>query len=380
MKASHARPGGFGSFRPGLLGIERYVLARTFVSVLGALAVITAVIMLIDFVSTARDVGNRAELSFFQLLGLTAMRSPNVVLLLLPFVFLFGVLAAFVQLNRKSELVAMRAAGVSAWRFIFPAAGAAFLAGVLTVAALNPFASWLLGRYDAVAERLLAQGPQDEVPDTVWLREGNERQQVVIRAARRTEATTRLEEVTLFFYRLDAGGRLDFSHRIDARTAELKPGGWELRDAREARRGQQARAFALMTVPSTLQPEEAFQRFVRPAGAPFWTLPGLIRRIQDAGFSATAYVLRFHQLLATPVLFAAMSLLAAGFSLRLMRLGGLAALAGSGVGLGFLVFFFNQLCEALGRAEILPAPLAAWAPPLLALLSGLTLLCYTEDG
>jgi hypothetical protein len=25
-------------------------------------------------------------------------------------------------------------------------------------------------------------------------------------------------------------------------------------------------------------------------------------------------------------------------------------------------------------------PLAAWAPPLVALLSGATLLCYTEDG
>jgi lipopolysaccharide export system permease protein len=38
------------------------------------------------------------------------------------------------------------------------------------------------------------------------------------------------------------------------------------------------------------------------------------------------------------------------------------------------------MCIALGRAEIIPAMLAAWTPPLLALLSGLTLLCYTEDG
>jgi hypothetical protein len=49
-------------------------------------------------------------------------------------------------------------------------------------------------------------------------------------------------------------------------------------------------------------------------------------------------------------------------------------------GCGFLFFFFNQFCGALGKAEIVPAFAAAWAPPLLALLSGLTLLCYTEDG
>jgi lipopolysaccharide export system permease protein len=34
----------------------------------------------------------------------------------------------------------------------------------------------------------------------------------------------------------------------------------------------------------------------------------------------------------------------------------------------------------MGRAGILPPFAAAWAPPLIALLSGFTLLCYTEDG
>ena len=92
------------------------------------------------------------------------------------------------------------------------------------------------------------------------------------------------------------------------------------------------------------------------------------------------YRLRLQQLLATPLLFAAMTILAAAFSLRLMRLGGLAVIAIAGVGLGFVVFFFNQICGALGRAEVLPPFVAAWAPPILALLAAVTLLCYTEDG
>mgnify|MGYP000402576292 CR=1 FL=1 len=68
------------------------------------------------------------------------------------------------------------------------------------------------------------------------------------------------------------------------------------------------------------------------------------------------------------------------FSLRLIRLGGLASLAGSGVALGFVFFFFNQLCEALGKAEVVAPFAAAWTPPLMAMLCGFTLLCYTEDG
>ncbi len=75
-----------------------------------------------------------------------------------------------------------------------------------------------------------------------------------------------------------------------------------------------------------------------------------------------------------------MAVLAAAFSLRLIRLGGLAGLAGSGIALGFTFFFFNAVCGALGRSGIIPTYAAAWAPPVLALLSGLSLLCYTEDG
>jgi len=75
-----------------------------------------------------------------------------------------------------------------------------------------------------------------------------------------------------------------------------------------------------------------------------------------------------------------MSVLAAAFSLKLIRLGGLAALAGTGVAVGFAFFFFDQLCGSLGKAEVIPAFAAAWAPPILALLSGFTLLTYTEDG
>ena len=61
-------------------------------------------------------------------------------------------------------------------------------------------------------------------------------------------------------------------------------------------------------------------------------------------------------------------------------LGGLAGLAGAGVTLGFGFFFFNELCGALGKADVLTPAMAAWTPPIVALLAGLTLLCYTEDG
>ena len=118
----------------------------------------------------------------------------------------------------------------------------------------------------------------------------------------------------------------------------------------------------------------------RPQATPFWSLPNQISRIENAGFTSTAYRLRFQQLLATPLVFAAMSILAAAFSLRLMRLGDMPLMVVAALGLGFLFYFLNALMRALGEAEVLPPIAAAWIPPLLVVLSAFTLLCYTEDG
>ncbi len=367
--------------RTRLTRLESYVLGHTMVAVLGALSIISSIIVLVDFVELSRSVGVRADVGAAQILGLTVLKSPSVILLLLPFAFLFGTLAAFVGLNRRSELIAMRAAGVSAWRFIFPAAGAAFVIGTLTVIALNPLASSLNAQFernrDAMMSNYLVVAPTD-----IWLRQGDKRTQMVIRARGRdsVNGAVRLSGVSLFVSTVGPRGDLEFSRRIEADEARLVDGNWKLTGAREASPGASSVKYDSLVIPSTLDARAALEKFASPTAIPFWGLPRMIAQTEQAGFSATAYRLRFQQLLATPILFAAMSVLAAAFSLRLMRLGGLTALAGSGTALGFVFFFFNSFCGALGKADVIAPFAAAWAPPILAILSGFTLLCYTEDG
>jgi lipopolysaccharide export system permease protein len=365
--------------RPGR--IEGYVLGRTLAGVGTALAVISSVILLVQFVDLSRSVGVRADVGPGDIFGLTLLKAPSVIQVLLPFVFLFGGIGAFVGLNRKSELVAMRAAGVSAWRFILPSAGAAFICGVLAITAVNPISAALNARFEADRAKMM-ENYLGDTPKDVWLRQGDEHTQMVIHAKSRDTVAgeVRLRGVSLFVYQKDSAGIPQFKRRLEAAEARLRPGIWELRDVREATAGESSVRSESLSLRSTLDEEAAMERFASPEAIAFWRLPAAIRATEQAGFSASGYRLRFQQLLATPLLFAAMSILAAAFSLRLARLGGLAGLAGVGVGLGFAVFFFNQFSGALGRAEIIPLFAAAWAPAVVALLSGLTLLCYTEDG
>jgi lipopolysaccharide export system permease protein len=360
--------------------IERYVLVQQARSLGIALGVIAALIMLIDFVEISRGVGSDVDLSGLRILGLMLLKSPQVIIQLLPFVFLFGTLAAFVGLNRRSELIAMRAAGVSAWRFVLPAAGAAMLFGVLTVAALGPLAASADGLFQRERARLSGSAAGAEASPTVWIREGDDTRQMVIRAERQDRSSARLLDVTFFIYTNDAEGMRTFSERIDADTAALSNGSWRLVNAVGAEIGQRAVRYATLDLPSSLADEEAFERFARPQATSFWSLPAQIDRVEAAGFSSTAYRLRLQQLLATPLMFAAMSILAAAFSLRLMRLGDLARMSVAAVVLGFGFFFVNQAASAFGSAEVIPPWLAAWLPPLLTALAAFTLLFYTEDG
>ncbi len=365
----------------GLGRIERYVVGYTFLGMIAALAVISSVVLLIQFVELTSQVGTRADVGANSIFQLTLLRVPSLIQILLPFCFLFGGIGAFVALNRRSELVAMRAAGVSAWRFILPSALGAFVLGMFAVGALNPLASALNAQFEIQRARLMENYLGDQ-PRDIWLRQGDDTSQIVIHAKARDikKGLVTLRGVSLFIYEKNAKGAPEFRRRLEAGEATLMPGFWRLKDVREATAGDASIRSEILSIRSTLDQEAALERLASPEAIAFWRLPRAIQLTEQAGFSAAGSRLRFQQLLATPMLFAAMAILAAAFSMRLTRLGGLAGLAGAGVALGFILFFFNQFSGALAKADIIPLFAAAWAPAVVALLAGVSLLCYTEDG
>ena len=145
------------------------------------------------------------------------------------------------------------------------------------------------------------------------------------------------------------------------------------RRARGRRRAARRCAPTPCRSPPPWTSRTALERFASPqAIAVLAAAARPSRRTEQAGFSATAYRLRLQQLLATPLLFAAMSILAAAFSLRLMRLGGLAGLAGRRRGAGLRRSSSSTSSAARwARPTSFRRSLAAWTPPVLALLSGL---------
>jgi lipopolysaccharide export system permease protein len=160
----------------------------------------------------------------------------------------------------------------------------------------------------------------------------------------------------------------------------LGRGAWQLNDARAITPGhlpEQPRQIALST---NLTVDRVQESFAAPDTFSVWALPGFIRLLERSGFSAIRHRLQFQTLLALPLLAGTMSLLAAGFSMRSTRRGGVGLMIGSGVAAGFLLFMISKIAEEFGQSGALPPVLAAWAPAAAGLLLAVAFLLHLEDG
>jgi lipopolysaccharide export system permease protein len=122
------------------------------------------------------------------------------------------------------------------------------------------------------------------------------------------------------------------------------------------------------------------ETFSTPETVPFWELPEYIRRAENAGLSASAFQLQYQKLLSRPFLLAGMVFLAAAFSLRFFRFGGVQKMVLGGVGSGFLFYIVTKLADDLSKAELINPVVAAWSPAVMTGLAGFLALLYLEDG
>ena len=309
--------------------------------------------------------------------GMAVLQLPDLGQQMLPFAILAGGVFSFLRLGRNQELVAIRAAGVSAWDFLMPALSVAVLIGIFTVTAATYVSSKMFAEFAALESRYVkGQASLLAVSENgVWLRQGDGTDQSVIHAVSAFDQGGRLEDVVVLLYH---GER--FTGRIDARSARLGEHFWELDDAWVSGADGVPHHKDRTQLATTLTPAQIVDSFVPPEALSFWKLPASIRAAQAAGFKPLRYELYFYTLCALPALFAAMVFMAASFSLRPAREGGLAKAILFSIAAGFGVYFFQHLSETLGRSNAVPVLLAATAPAIASILIGMTLVFSREDG
>lgn len=362
-------------------------IARQFLLAVGlSLLVFSALVVLLDIMELLRRSGNK-DTSAFILTQLALLRYPLMGQKMLPFVMLIGTILAYARMARRNELIVMRGAGVSVWQFLLPTGLVAFGLGILLIVAINPLGALMIKQYERLESKYLQSrsSMMTLMPTGLWLKETvNHLQpvdppalQIIVHAREMgTRDNINLRRVMILMLGVDN----IFLRRLDANSAALAEGYWQLKDVTVTEPDGTPKHVPEYNVSTSVTLEDIQQSFASPDTLSFWQLPDFIDTLNKSGFSDLPHRMQWHNLLATPFLYVAMVYLAAVFSIHTSRRGNTGLLLTAGIFSGFLMYFLMNLVFSLGLAGSMPVVMAAWTPVLLALLMGVGMLLHYEDG
>lgn len=355
----------------------RYLAKRYAIQI----AVVGVSLLGLIYVFEALELIRRADgqVATVDLLGMALLKLPETAQILFPFIFLIAGLSLFWQLERASELVVMRAVGISAWQFVAPIALAAFLLGVLNISLIQPLSAASLTRYNVLEagyfgkpRRIAALNAQG-----LWLRDASENGTIRLMHARVIDGDEQgLQDI--FVLNLDDKGRL--VSRLDAPQGLYNDDNWVLQNGLQTLADGRIASFTQQMVKINVSRSDIFSGFGDAATFSSWTLPEHIKILAASGFPTRSLILYYQNLLATPFLWMAMALIAVVVSLTPHRFGKTALMIGIGIGAGFFYFLFARYFEALSLIQRIPEFMAAWVPVILATIIPVTTLLKKEDG
>lgn len=363
--------------------LDRYFARRFTQSFLIIGSVFLTLILLIDLIEQLRRFEG-VEVSFGQLFGLTLLNAPAAISEILPLLMILSTIVLFVGLARSSELVVTRAIGRSGIRALVAPVMVAMVIGGLAVTTLNPIVAATSERYQRLSDTYRNGGPSilSLSGEGLWLRQGGAEGQSVIHATGFGEPGITLFDVSILTYAKDGGP----IRRTQADSAQLQGDMWVLSNVKvwplkagvnpESKSEEHDR----MEIPTTLTQDRIRDSLGRRESISIYDLPDMIRELKEAGFSTKQHEVWFQVELARPLFLVSMVLVGAAFTMRHTRFGGTGVAVLTAVLLGFALYFVRNFAQILGENGQISIALAAWAPPVAAIMLTLGLLLHAEDG
>jgi LPS export ABC transporter permease LptG len=309
--------------------------------------------------------------------------TPLMIYRLAPLAVLIAVLVTFGVLNRNSEIIAMKATGISLYRLIVP---------VISVAAILSISLFLFDEYylpqanrrqDALRNEIKGRPPQTVThPEQNWI----------------FGQPHPGEPGRIFYYKFFDPDRDEFANisvfefdpttfaltrRIFATTAiwDNAANTWRFQNGwQNDIEGDHTNGFVRFTQTSfkEIHEEPAYfnKESLQAQQMNFGQLDRYIGDLRQSGFDTMKLRVALWQKLAYPLIAVAMAILAIPFALSMGRRGSLTGIAVA-IGVALTYYVVDGLFGALGSVNYLPAAMAAWSSDILFGLVGGYLLLRT---
>jgi lipopolysaccharide export system permease protein len=361
---------GFFPSRTVSLYMARSFLISTFAFLFG----LVLILQTLDLLSESGRILAHAGNGDAQIWHYVSLRAPQIIATFLPFSVLLGTIITLSTLNQNSEVIAMKASGLSAHQVLAPL----MIAGLGVAAISFTFndrivsrASATLAQWKKVDYGVLPIDRGDR--SNVWVRDGSHlihAQQIKGRGE-----TALLADVTVY----ERDGAV-LKSLVRAKTGRREGMGWRVDDADrfDVATGV-VTPLGSTIVGEGVRPDQFTLSNVDAESMSFSELKEAIDDLKAAGRPTKALEGSLWHKLSGPLSAVLMPLLGAVAAFGIARSGKLFVRAVIGMGLGFLYFVADNFALAMGNLGAYPPFLAAWAPFLLFAMIGEAVLLKTEE-
>ena len=363
----------FASFFPSptvSLYMARMFLVRTF----AILAALVLVLQALDLLSESGRILAYPGNGDAEVWRYVSLRTPEIIARFLPFSVLLGTILTLTQLNQNSEVIALKASGLSAHQVLAPLIVAAFGVAALSFA----FNDRVVSRATATLEqwKKVEYGPLpidrgDRA--NVWVRDGDNL--IEVRQIRGRGDEAQLYGITVY----ERAGR-SLNSVLTATRGARDGTGWRVEGAERFDVGSGALTpIGTTRIADGVRPDQFTLSQVNADGLSFGALNDVIHDLKLAGRPTKALEGSLWHKLSGPLSSILMPLLGAVAAFGIARSGKLFVRAVIGMALGFLYFVADSFALAMGNLGAYPPFLAAWAPFLLFFMIGEAVLLRTEE-
>lgn len=354
-----------------------WYVARTFlIRSFAILAMLVLVLQSLDLLGESGKILSVASNSDADVWRYVGLRFPQIIETFVPFAVLLGTLLTLVTLNQNSEIIMMKAGGMSAHQILAPLIVASLFVACISFVFNERIVTRSTASLNAWQKVEYAEIPRASgVRSNVWVRsDGN-----LVRA---TSVRGRGEDVILggveIYGRVD--GRLTAIVRASEARLTGKGGQWRLTDARrfEVASGQ-VRELGTVVSDLGVTPDRFTLASVNGDELPFAELRRAIAELEAAGRPTQALETTLWHKISGPLSAVLMPLLGAVAGFGLARSGALFVRAVIGMTLGFAYFVVDNFGVSMGNLGAYTPMLAAWGPFFLFLMIGELVLIRTEE-
>lgn len=286
----------------------------------------------------------------------------------LPVAVLIGTILGVLDLQSRREFTVIRASGVSIWRAMRLPVLAVVLLGLLTSFVIQPLALEANRQLPVGASRNADSG-------TLWIEQRGDDGRYVMQAVHPHADGIVMEDVNFFL------AETPQKDRIEAKEARLSGGAWELTGAIRYRPDSPPEALPdafRLTTTTTRGDMRVTLTSARDLG--FFELVGAMgNQLADPGLRAGVLTMLVG-FLALPGLLAGAVLIGFAFTSAYRRTNKYGASVLYGIVLGFVLYVVTELANHSGFAGLLDPTFASAGPALVAIVIGLTVLLFREDG